>query len=509
MNQPMEETKARKPVVLTVLGLITCVALVAMPFLAGPPSEETSNNMMRFLGRFHPVLLHLPIGMVTLAILMEFGSMITRRVSTTTRTTLFFASASSVVAVLAGFLLFQGESDWAESETANRHLWGGIIFSCVTILAFIVKAWSDAGASAVWFYRSLLLASGGVMAFASHDGASLTHGPDYLAKYAPPALKPLLGGKAVAEGDENSAAADPLVYANVVAPMLEEKCWKCHNEEKTKGKLRMDTYELLVKGGKEGPGLEPGKADESNIVIRCELPIDDDERMPPDEKPGLTPEQLTVIKWWINSGASNELKLSEANPPAEVAPLIKVSTAVSKAADPAEKEAAAAATADLGAKREEIKKSLGEIQKAYPGAVQFESQDSNGLTFTAVSMRGKFSDADFEKIGPVIGSLVAVDLSASAITDAALASLTNAKDLRSLRLSESKVTDIGMDHVAKLLSLESLNIYGTGVTDAGLQKLAALPKLKRLYVWQSKVTPAGIEELRKKLPGCVVEAGLQ
>jgi uncharacterized membrane protein len=502
----MEETKVRKPIVLSVLGLITCVALVAMPSLAGPPSEETSNNMMRFLGRFHPVLLHLPIGMVTLAIMMEFGSMITRRVSTTTRTTLFFASASSVVAVLAGFLLFQGESDWSESETANRHLWGGIIFACVTILAFIVKAWSDAGASAVWFYRFLLLASGGVMAFASHDGASLTHGPDYLAKYAPPALKPLLGGKAVAVEE---VAAEPLVYANVVAPMLEEKCWKCHNEEKTKGKLRMDTYELLVKGGKEGPALEPGKADESNIIIRCELPIDDDERMPPDEKPGLTPEQLTVIKWWINSGASNELKLSEANPPADVAPLIKVSTAVSQAAAPAEKAAAAAAIADLGAKREEVKKSLAEIQKAYPGALQFESQDSNGLTFTAVSMRGKFADADFDKIGPVISSLVAVDLSASAITDAALVPLANAKDLRSLRLSETKVTDIGMDHVAKLLSLESLNIYGTGVTDAGLQKLAALPKLKRLYVWQSKVTPAGIEELRKKLPGCIVEAGLQ
>jgi len=502
----MEETKVRKPIVLSVLGLITCVALVAMPFLAGPPSEETSNNMMRFLGRFHPVLLHLPIGMVTLAILMELGSMITRRVSTTTRTTLFFASASSVVAVLAGFLLFQGESDWSESETANRHLWGGIIFACVTILAFIVKAWSDAGASAVWFYRFLLLASGGVMAFASHDGASLTHGPDYLAKYAPPALKPLLGGKAVAVVE---VAAEPLVYANVVAPMLEEKCWKCHNEEKTKGKLRMDTYELLVKGGKEGPALEPGKADESNIIIRCELPIDDDERMPPDEKPGLTPEQLTVIKWWINSGASNELKLSEANPPADVAPLIKVSTAVSQAAAPAEKAAAAAAIADLGAKREEVKKSLAEIQKAYPGALQFESQDSNGLTFTAVSMRGKFADADFDKIGTVISSLVAVDLSASAITDAALVPLANAKDLRSLRLSETKVTDIGMDHVAKLLSLESLNIYGTGVTDAGLQKLAALPKLKRLYVWQSKVTPAGIEELRKKLPGCVIEAGLQ
>jgi hypothetical protein len=140
--------------------------------------------------------------------------------------------------------------------------------------------------------------------------------------------------------------------------------------------------------------------------------------------------------------------------------------------------------------------------------VQFESQDSAGLTFTAVSMRGKFSDDDTAKLGPVMTGLVSADFSAAVITDKSLALLAPAKGLRALRLSETKVTDAGMDAIAKMASLESLNIYGTEVTDAGLQKLTALPQLKKLYVWRSKVTPAGIEELKKKLPQCVIEAGI-
>lgn len=475
-----------------------------MPKLAGAPNGEAMPDLIRFIGRFHPVLLHLPIGIVTLAILMEIGALFSKNTSPASRTVMFFGAATSVIAVLAGFLLFQGESDWAESDLANRHLWGGIAFSCITILAFLAKAWTDAGASAAWLFRFLLVISCGVMAFASHDGASLTHGPDYLGKYAPGPLKPLFGGKAVATAD--GPAAEPLVYQDVVAPMLEAKCWKCHNEEKIKGKFRMDTYELLVKGGKEGEGLIAGDAAKSNIIIRSELPVDDDERMPPDEKPGLSADELAVVKWWINAGASNTTKLSEANAPAEIAAIIaKRAPAAPKASTPA---VSAAEKADDSKKRDTLQAAVNEVQKSFPGAVQFESQASSGLTFTAVSMRGKFSDDDFLKLGGVMQDFVSVDLSASVITDKSLAVLSPATNLRSLRLSETKITDAGMDSVAKLLSLESVNIYGTEVTDAGLQKLAALPKLKKLYVWRSKVTPAGIEEFKKKLPNCAIEAGM-
>lgn len=502
MSESIEIKKSGKPIFLTIIGLIACIGMLAMPELAGKPNGEAMPDFVRFIGRFHPIILHLPIGMVTLALLMEIGALFSRNSSPATRTVMFYAAATSVVAVLAGFLLFQGETDWADSPGANRHLWGGIAFSCCIVLAFLAKAWSDAGASAAWLFRFLLIAGTGVMGFASHDGASLTHGPDYLGKYAPAALKPLLGGKAEAPADQ--PVAEAMVYQDVVVPMLEAKCWKCHNEEKIKGKFRMDSYELLVKGGKEGEGLIAGNAAKSNILIRTELPVDDDERMPPDEKPGLSADEIAVIKWWINDGAKADLKLADAKAPADIAAIIaKRAPAVSKAA-PAK---TAAAAPEDGKKREALQASINEIQKTFPGAVQFESQDSNGLTFTAVSMRGKFSDEDFLKLGAVMPDLISIDISASLITDKSLALISPATGLRSLRLSETKITDAGLDAVAKLASLESLNIYGTEITDAGLQKLATLPKLKKLYVWRSKATPAGIEELKKKLPSCAIETG--
>ncbi len=485
--------------------------MLAMPALAGPPNGQALPDIMRFLGRFHPVILHLPIGILTLALIKEFISLVSRDTQST-RSIMFFAAASSVIAVIAGFLLYQSDLDGEATDLGNRHLWGGIAFSCVTILAYIVKSWTDAGAANPWFYRLLLVASAGVMGFASHDGASMVHGTDYLSKYAPPALKPLLGEKAVhsTAPDAGTAVDEPLIYQDVVAPMMEEKCWKCHNADKIKGKFRMDTYELLVKGGKEGAGLVAGDAAKSNIVNRCELPIDDEERMPPDEKPGLTNEQLIVIKWWINAGASPALKLSEANAPADVtAILAKQKPVVKKPTAPAPTTGAAPAEAPKAdTNRDALKTAMAEVQKSFPGAVQFESQASSGITFTAVSMRGKFSDDDTAKLGPVLAGLVSADFSAALITDQSLSLLTPAKGLRTLRVSETKVTDAGMDTIAKMTSLESLNLYGTEVTDAGLQKLGALPQLKKLFVWRSKVTPAGIQELKKKLPQCEIETGM-
>jgi uncharacterized membrane protein len=508
MSDASEAIKSRKPIFLTLIGLAACAGMVSMPIVAGPPNGEALPDIMRFLGRFHPVILHLPIGILTLALLQEFASLFSREVQST-RSIMFFAAASSVVAVIAGFLLYQSDLDGEATDLGNRHLWGGIAFSCVTIVAYIVKSWTDAGAGAAWMYRSLLVVSAGVMGFASHDGASMVHGTDYLSKYAPAALKPLLGGKVenVAAPDD-AQEVDPLVYQDVIAPMMEEKCWKCHNPDKIKGKFRMDTYELLVKGGKEGPGLVAGDATKSNIVIRCELPIEDDERMPPDEKPGLTDEQLTVIKWWINDGASPTLTIGAAKAPADVAAILSKQKPVAKKPTVSSTTESAPVEAPSDTQRESLKTAIAELQKTFPGSVQFESQASSGLTFTSVSMRGKFSDDDTVKLGPVIAALVSADFSASLITDQSLALLSSATGMRTLRLSETKITDAGMDTIAKMSSLESLNIYGTEITDAGLQKLGSLPNLKRLYVWRSKVTPEGIQELKKKLPECSIEAGI-
>jgi formylglycine-generating enzyme required for sulfatase activity len=88
-----------------------------------------------------------------------------------------------------------------------------------------------------------------------------------------------------------------------VKPILEAACLHCHNTEQSKGDFNMETKELMVKGGEDGTGLVPGDAAKSPIYTLSALPADDDDVMPPAKEGLLEPEQLEVIKSWINAGA--------------------------------------------------------------------------------------------------------------------------------------------------------------------------------------------------------------
>jgi hypothetical protein len=87
-----------------------------------------------------------------------------------------------------------------------------------------------------------------------------------------------------------------------VQPIFENKCLECHNPNKIKGKLLMDSAVALLKGGDTGPGLVAGKPDESEIIKRVVLPKDHDDIMPPKGGP-LAANEVNVLKRWIAEGA--------------------------------------------------------------------------------------------------------------------------------------------------------------------------------------------------------------
>jgi uncharacterized membrane protein len=503
-------TRSTRPYFLTFFSLLAIGGLVAMPLLAGKPGETEMPDIIRFLGHFHPVLLHLPIGVFVLILCQELGAIFAGRGKVRPATPLFpmfFGAASAILAVIAGFLLYHGHGDdYGGNDLAERHLWGGLVFAVAAVFTFIVKAWTLSLAANPAWYRLLLFGSVGVMGFASHDGASLTHGSDYLTRYAPEPLRRILGLDAAKPAAPVKAPADQIVYADIVAPILERRCVSCHNEKKTKGKFRMDTYELLVKGGKEGPGLEPGNAAESNILIRINLPEDDDEHMPPEGKPDLEAAEIAVLKWWIDGGADPAKKLAEFEVPADIKDALAKLPTTDPAEDGAEPDGHSG-PAEAAGPNDSLKTAVAGLAKEFPGAIAFESQESPLVTFTAVSMRGKLDDETFGKLGPVLPHLSTVDLSATKITDKSVAALESAKNLRQVRLSETAVTDASIDTLLKLSGLESINFYGTKVTDAGIQKLSALPNLKRLYLWQTAVTPDAVKAFKEKAPKCEVITG--
>ncbi|WP_367872564.1 c-type cytochrome domain-containing protein [Luteolibacter sp. Populi] len=530
------------PIFLTFFGLVVIAALAMLPSWAGPPPEDGLPDLAKFFGRFHPVVLHLPIGMLLLVLALEAGRLFSKKKSSSTQIAMFFAAASAVVAVLLGFVLYYSMPGDYDRELGERHLNGGLIFACGAVAAFIVKVWVDVAGKGTWLYLTVLLASSVMMGIASHDGASLTHGKDYLTQYAPNPVREAIGLPAKKEkkpkegsdtalagnGSEDSDEADKsegsatvasksvpvvakasgeqVVYTDIIAPILEQKCYSCHNADKQKGKFRMDEYDLLVKGGKEGEGLVHGKSKDSNMIVRIDLPEDDDEHMPPEGKKDLADHEVVLIKWWIDGGALKDAKLADLQAGDEIkAALAKVvpPEQLAKQKEAAEHEIKASAD-----KRETVKVEVERLRKEFPAALNFESQSSSGVTFTAVSMRKDFGDDDLAKLSPVMPSLVSLDLSSSTVTDSGTKLLKNAAELKSLRLSETGVTDAGLDVLAALPKLESLNLYGTQVTNGGVLKLAGLSNLKKLYLWQTKVDDAGLQALKAKMPGCEIVMGL-
>ncbi|MEN3942209.1 SUMF1/EgtB/PvdO family nonheme iron enzyme [Prosthecobacter sp. SYSU 5D2] len=101
-----------------------------------------------------------------------------------------------------------------------------------------------------------------------------------------------------------SLAAAPKVDFNTqVKPVLEAACTHCHGAEKDKGDFRLHTKEDMIKGNENGPGLTAGDLKKSAVYTTLILPHDDDMVMPPEKEGLLAPNQIEVIKGWIEQGA--------------------------------------------------------------------------------------------------------------------------------------------------------------------------------------------------------------
>jgi hypothetical protein len=99
-----------------------------------------------------------------------------------------------------------------------------------------------------------------------------------------------------------ATASSGVDFARDVQPLLENKCLECHNPNKIKGKLLMDSATAMLKGGDTGPALVAGQPDNSEMIKRIALPKDHDDIMPPKGGP-LAAKEIDVLKRWIAEGA--------------------------------------------------------------------------------------------------------------------------------------------------------------------------------------------------------------
>jgi uncharacterized membrane protein len=279
-----------------------------------------SPEILLFAGRLHPLLVHLPIGMMVALAALELAALLPRYKNANASAGFILALAAplAVVTALCGWLLSQ-EGGYDETLLA-WHQWLGIATAAGCVVTAMLFC---SGKSAV--YRASLLVTVTVLMAAGHLGGSLTHGSDFLTRYAPWPLNKLLGVASVETIPPAMVVKDPSllpIFAGVIQPVLAANCTVCHGAKKSKGKLRLDSLAALLKGSEDGVVIKPGDAEQSPLVQRLLLPLASDDHMPPEGKKQPTADEIALLKWWVEADAPETQTVTELKPSADILKII-------------------------------------------------------------------------------------------------------------------------------------------------------------------------------------------
>jgi uncharacterized membrane protein len=438
------------------------------------------SDISLFFGRLHPALVHLPIGLIVLLAILELLARSRRFKQANANAGLILALAvpASLAAVLCGWLL--SLAGGYQDNLLQWHKWTGIATAAACLFAALLYSLDLKKP-----YRWCLCCSVIALFVASHFGGSLTHGSDYLVRYAPPPFRAWFGGQAPAPPPATKPE-DPSqlqAFAGVVQPILKENCVACHGPDKSKGKLRLDSFQAALKGGDSGPVIVRGKSSGSALLKRVRLPATDQDHMPPEGKTQPSEAEIALLEWWIDAGAPETNRVADLRPSLAIARIL----------------AARFGSGQVPVAKATPAKPLNEVM---PSAAKL-SEDL-GIAITALSpnepwlqcnagVAGKnFGDDELAKLTQLGPNLRWLDLAGTKVTDSGLSQLKATPNLTRLHLERTGISDAGLTNLTQLTSLEYLDLYGTEVTDAGLDTLQSLPKLKQIYLWQTKVTPAAV-----------------
>jgi uncharacterized membrane protein len=448
-------------------ALLFSIALLSLPWLVrldGKPHAD----WQQFLGRFHPLAVHLPIGLLVLVPILELAGIRRSVLREAVALVLGLAFLSSLAALALGYLLAYGSGQ--AGSVVTLHLWGGIALVIGVLLSMLARpAWVSG--SSVLAYPILLICTLLALVWTAHQGGSITHGGKYLTQYMPAPLKRLLPDLAGSDATEPSNPAS--FYTRRIQPIFDANCVSCHGESKKTGGLRLDSYNRLMRGGNDGAVIIPGNPDRSILLHRVTLPPGDKLFMPSEGKPPLHAEEIAWIRAWIQQGASPTdtavagVSIHEPQPSLPDPPLMPVG--------------------DYTALEPRIRQlQAGQGAKLLP----VSSKPSDGLILETVNIAGSFSDAqlrDFEAFAPYI---VEADLGRTAITDASFDTLARFTHLRALHLEGTAISGTGLARLAPLTQLTYLNLSSTRVTSAAIAPLASMKQLRHIYLFNTPAQPA-------------------
>jgi uncharacterized membrane protein len=289
--------------------LLICLGAVAQTGGSDPSSAIIVGTGQppgaAFLGPFHMVVLHLPIGLFSFAALLELVAWfrpfegLRRVLAASLRLGVLMAIVTAVLG------LYRSSGGEYSPDLLMLHRNTGIAMTVVAGLTLVLhSAVLQSGNRWLWWYRGSLGTTLALLMAASHYGGSLTHGEGFLTQNAPQVIRNWMARWDPPHTNGIVSRADSDTNAVVVTRLFEAKCLSCHGPEKQKGQFRIDQRESLLKGGESGvAAVVPGDPGKSGLFRMILLPVTHEEVMPPAGKQRLADADILAVFRWIQAGA--------------------------------------------------------------------------------------------------------------------------------------------------------------------------------------------------------------
>lgn len=444
-----------------------------------------TSRWLVFTGGFHPLVLHLPIGILIAIAAFEAWSFARGKNEVTLRRFLWLVAATSAsVSFLTGYEL--AAEGGHNPELLRPHLWLGGCFTALCWFSLGLLELKD-----VPFLRLATWTSAALpMLAAGHFGGLMVHGspfanapwhPDPTAIEVLPPLKETIA-----------------VHADLVQPILTAKCQSCHGPGKQNGRLRLDSLERAFAGGAHGPTLLPGHAKDSLLLQAVLLPVESEKHMPPKNRPQLSQAEIDLLQWWIEMGASGETHLAAKEAPDVVKPFLVPGYRLlpDRELIAQQEREAKQQQADQERQRTAREAALAQLPASSRTWFHFTGTTSADLEFAVTTSPEAFGDEQLATCQALLSQCTRITLADTKITDDGLAALHLSGVVKELNLKRTPVTNQGMKALGDATNLELLNLYGTAVGDGLAAQLPRLAALHRLFLGETRLSEESLVALR-------------
>lgn len=448
-------------------------------------------DIVLFLGRFHPLIVHMPIGFLFFAFLLEIVSKWKKNETLLSGIplALLMGGITATVSCILGYMLSLS-GDYEESAV-DSHFWFGIATTVVAFIAWLIridkiklpKGNTFKGNIATLTLLVILLSITG------HYGGNLTHGSDYLLKYLP------FGKEEKKELVAITKIEDAVVYDYLVEPILDNKCTSCHNSSKKKGGLSLTDSTSISKGGKNGDALIAGNSSKSEMIKRVLLDPHNEDFMPPEGKTPLTEEEIAILTYWIdNANANYSSKVAAIETPENITQIASNMLDI-----PIEGQKGATKLPTVSVINQETINAI-TAQGFTLRELVFESS-----LYEVVLPPKSTKNSTPEELAKKIESLSSIKdnilwfyADNNGITDEHLSKIAKFKNLQKLSLNNNTISDKGIAFLGNLNSLSSLNIYNTQVSKNSLSTFLNMKNLEHVYAWKTSLKEEDLESFKEK-----------